>query len=110
MGLLSCRDAGVRDALQRAEALMETDPHAARAVLDSLMPNVDCQTSDSQTADECLGKGSKAKVLSDSLQSVSLKSKKDSSANPQSSIFNPSGTPPSTPSSARRPTINVVSA
>ena len=84
----SCRDAGVRDALQRAEALMETDPHAARAVLDSLMPNVDCQTSDSQTADECLGKGSRAKVLSDSLQSVSLKSKKDSSANPQSSIFN----------------------
>ena len=72
--LTSCRDAGVRDALQRAEALMETDPHAARAVLDSLMPNVDCQTSDSQTAAECLGKGSRAKVLSDSLQSVSLKS------------------------------------
>ena len=86
--VMSCRDAGVRDALQRAEALMESDPHAARAVLDSLMPNVDCQTSDSQTADECLGKGSRAKVLSDSLQSVSLKSKKDSSANPQSSIFN----------------------
>ncbi|MBR3022174.1 MAG: hypothetical protein IKH59_07410 [Bacteroidaceae bacterium] len=72
--LTSCRDAGVRDALQRAEALMEIDPHAARAVLDSLNPNVDCQTSDSQTADECLGKGSRAKVLSDSLQSVSLKS------------------------------------
>ena len=88
IGLLSCRDTSCRDALQRAEALMETDPHAARAVLDSLMPNVDCQTSDSQTADECLGKGSRAKVLSDSLQSVSLKSKKDSSANPQSSIFN----------------------
>ena len=86
--VMSCRDAGVRDALQRAEALMESDPHAARAVLDSLMPNVDCQTSDSQTADECLGKGSRAKVLSDSLQSVSLKSKKDSSANPQFSIFN----------------------
>ncbi|MBR4434420.1 MAG: tetratricopeptide repeat protein, partial [Bacteroidaceae bacterium] len=34
--IMSCRDAGVRDALQRAEALMETDPHAARAVLDSL--------------------------------------------------------------------------
>ena len=34
--ITSCRDAGVRDALQRAEALMETDPHAARAVLDSL--------------------------------------------------------------------------
>ena len=86
--LTSCRDAGVRDALQRAETLMESDPHAARAVLDSLMPNVDCQTSDSQTADECLGKGSKAKVLSDSLQSVSLKYKKNSSANFQSSIFN----------------------
>ena len=36
--ITSCRDAGVRDALQRAEALMETDPHAARAVLDSLNP------------------------------------------------------------------------
>ncbi len=34
--ITSCRDAGVRDALVRAEALMETDPHAARAVLDSL--------------------------------------------------------------------------
>ena len=34
--ITSCRDAGVRDALQRAEALMESDPHAARAVLDSL--------------------------------------------------------------------------
>ena len=38
IGLLSCRDAGVHDALQRAEALMETDPHAARAVLDSIDP------------------------------------------------------------------------
>ena len=75
--ITSCRDTGVRDALQRAEALMESDPHAARAVLDSLLQNRDCQTSDSQTSDECLGKGSKAKVLSDSLQSVSLKSKKD---------------------------------
>ena len=36
VGLLSCRDTSYRDALQRAEALMETDPHAARAVLDSL--------------------------------------------------------------------------
>ena len=36
--IMSCRDAGVRDALQRAEALMETDPHATRAVLDSLNP------------------------------------------------------------------------
>ena len=34
--VMSCRDAGVRDALQRAEALMESDPHAARAMLDSL--------------------------------------------------------------------------
>jgi len=34
--VMSCRDAGVRDALQRAEALLETDPKAARAVLDSL--------------------------------------------------------------------------
>ena len=75
--ITSCRDTGVRDALQRAEALMESDPHAARAVLDSLLQNRFCQTSDSQTSDECLGKGSKAKVLSDSLQSVSLKSKKD---------------------------------
>ena len=32
-GLLSCSDTSCRDALQRAEALMETDPHAARAVL-----------------------------------------------------------------------------
>ena len=31
--ITSCRDTGVRDALQRAEALMESDPHAARAVL-----------------------------------------------------------------------------
>ena len=37
-GLSSCRDAGVRDALHRAETLMESDPHAARAVLDSLNP------------------------------------------------------------------------
>ena len=36
VGLLSCSDTSYRDALQRAEALMETDPHAARAVLDSL--------------------------------------------------------------------------
>ena len=36
VGLLSCSDTSCRDALQRAEALMETDPHAARAVLDSL--------------------------------------------------------------------------
>ena len=36
--ITSCRDAGVCDALQRAEALMETDPHAARAVLDSIDP------------------------------------------------------------------------
>ena len=35
-GLLSCSDTSCRDALQRAEALMESDPHAARAVLDSL--------------------------------------------------------------------------
>ena len=32
----SCRDTSCRDALQHAEALMESDPHAARAVLDSL--------------------------------------------------------------------------
>ena len=39
-GATSCRDAShrreIRDALQRAETLMETDPHAARAALDSL--------------------------------------------------------------------------
>ena len=34
--VMSCRHAGVHDALLRAEALMETAPHAARAVLDSL--------------------------------------------------------------------------
>ena len=34
--LTSCRDTSCRDALQRAEALMESDPHAARALLDSL--------------------------------------------------------------------------
>ena len=39
----------------------------------------DCQTSDSQTADECLEKGSKTKVLSDSLNSLKVcQSKKDS--------------------------------
>ncbi len=42
-GATSCRDAShrreIRDALQRAETLMETDPHAARAALDSLNPN-----------------------------------------------------------------------
>ncbi len=41
-GVTSCRDAShkreISDALLRAEALMETDPHAARAVLDSLNP------------------------------------------------------------------------
>ena len=78
-GVTSCRDAShkreIRDALLHAETLMETDPHAARAVLDSLMPNVDCQTSDSQTADECLGKGSRAKVLSDSLNGQSSESR-----------------------------------
>ena len=36
LSVSSCRDAGVRDALVRAEALMESDPHAARAVLDSI--------------------------------------------------------------------------
>ena len=40
VSISSCRDAGVRDALQRAEALMETDPHAARAVLDSIEPHL----------------------------------------------------------------------
>ena len=34
--VMSCRHAGVHDTLLRAEALMETDPHAARDVLDSL--------------------------------------------------------------------------
>ena len=82
----SCRDAGVRDALQRAEALMETDPHAARAVLDSLMPNVDCQTSDSQTVDECLGKGSRAKVLSDSLNGQSSESRESALSLPSREV------------------------
>ena len=36
MGLLSCSDTSCRDVLQRAEALMETDPEAAHALLDSL--------------------------------------------------------------------------
>ena len=36
--ITSCRDTSCRDALLRAEALMETDPHAARAVLDSIDP------------------------------------------------------------------------
>jgi tetratricopeptide (TPR) repeat protein len=36
VGLSSCRRTDVHDALVRAEALMESDPHAARAVLDSL--------------------------------------------------------------------------
>ncbi len=36
LSVSSCRDAGVRDALQRAEALMESDPHAARALLDNI--------------------------------------------------------------------------
>ena len=36
--ITSCRDTDVRDALARAEALMESDPHAARAVLDSIDP------------------------------------------------------------------------
>ncbi|MBR4337799.1 MAG: hypothetical protein IKP91_06140 [Bacteroidaceae bacterium] len=75
-GVASCGNPSHRAALQRAEALLETDPHAARTVLDSLILNsdIDCQTSDYQTSDECLGKGLKAKVLSDSLKSVSLKS------------------------------------
>ena len=34
--MTSCRHSGISDGLQRAEALMETNPHAARAVLDSL--------------------------------------------------------------------------
>jgi len=34
----SCRDTSCRDALQHAEALMESDPHAARALLDSIDP------------------------------------------------------------------------
>ena len=38
--LASCgKTSGVRVALARAERLMETNPHAARALLDSLMPN-----------------------------------------------------------------------
>ena len=36
LSVSSCRDAGVREALVRAEALMESDPHAARAILDSI--------------------------------------------------------------------------
>ncbi len=36
LSVSSYRDAGVRDALLRAKALMETDPHAARALLDSI--------------------------------------------------------------------------
>ena len=36
--ITSCRDTSCLDALLRAEALMETDPHAARAVLDSIDP------------------------------------------------------------------------
>ena len=36
VGLSSCRHADVHDALLRAEALMETDPREARAVLDSI--------------------------------------------------------------------------
>jgi len=37
LSVSSCRpDAAVHDALVRAEALMETDPHAARALLDSI--------------------------------------------------------------------------
>ena len=41
LSVCSCRDAGVRDALQRAEALMESDPHTARAILDSIAsPNL----------------------------------------------------------------------
>ena len=43
-GVTSCREAthrqAVRDALARAETLMESDPHAARAVLDSLGPHL----------------------------------------------------------------------
>ena len=35
-GVASCGNPSYRAALQRAEALLETDPHAARAVLDSL--------------------------------------------------------------------------
>ena len=35
-GVASCGNPSHRAALQRAEALLETDPHAARAVLDSL--------------------------------------------------------------------------
>ena len=35
-GFTSCRDAAVHDALVRAEALMETNPKAARALLDSI--------------------------------------------------------------------------
>jgi len=34
--MTSCRHSGISDSLQRAEELMETDPHAARAILDSL--------------------------------------------------------------------------
>ena len=41
VGLSSCRHAGVHDALLRAEALMESDPQEARAILDSIAsPNL----------------------------------------------------------------------
>ena len=36
--IMSCSDTSCRDALLRAEALMETDPQAARTVLDSIDP------------------------------------------------------------------------
>ena len=81
MGLLSCRDAGVRDALQRAEALMETDPHAARAVLmeieDGRLKIEDYPTAEGNKTDR-----------DTTNQPPADSQRKGKKANPQSSIFN----------------------
>ena len=79
--ITSCRDTGVRDALQRAEALMESDPHAARAVLmeieDGRLKIEDYPTAEGNKTDR------------DTTNQLPVDSqRKGKKANPQFSIFN----------------------
>ena len=79
--LTSCRDAGVRDALQRAEALMESDPQAARAVLmeieDGRLKIEDYPTAEGNKTDR-----------DTTNQPPADSQRKGKKANPQFSIFN----------------------
>ncbi|MBR4433008.1 MAG: hypothetical protein IKS80_00710 [Bacteroidaceae bacterium] len=80
-GLLSCSDTSCRDALQRAEALMETDPHAARAVL------MEIEDGRLKIEDYPTAEGNKTDRDTTNQPPVDSQ-RKGKKANPQFSIFN----------------------